>query len=393
METSLKEATMYDFPLSPVLDQISNGYRWNGYAWVPPDTKVVRYDVAQTLTVAETQQARTNIYAAPFDAMAYNNILINGAMEISQEFGITTVNATNGADKRVIDRWRVWTDGGQVLNFAQQTTINLPNGFPAALQMTVATANASPTATHHASIYQAIQGNRIAHLAWGTVNAQPITIGFWFWAFSAGTYSGAITNAAGTRCYPYSFTASASVWEYKTITIPGETTGTWAKDNSIAAYLYFNYMCSTTYGGTAGAWTTANKIGVSGLTNGVVNTSQAFLITGVVIIPGIQAPSAAQSTLIVRPYYEELILCQGSYQKYTEWILGGNTIGGTPIYGDFAIFPMTIAPAFFVNTFVYSNCSGLTANAAFSNHVRVAMLITSTGYGYATFNAAVDLGI
>ena len=54
----------------------------------------VRIDAPQTLTPTQQTQARKNIYAAPFDAMAYNGMQINGSMEVSQERGTTATSAS-----------------------------------------------------------------------------------------------------------------------------------------------------------------------------------------------------------------------------------------------------------------------------------------------------------
>ena len=53
----------------------------------------VRYDTAQALTDTQTAQARQNIYAAPFDAMAYNGMQVNGNMEVGQELGASVTAA------------------------------------------------------------------------------------------------------------------------------------------------------------------------------------------------------------------------------------------------------------------------------------------------------------
>ena len=152
-------------------------------------------------------------------------------------------------------------------------------------------------------MYQSIEGYRISRLGWGAANAQPITLAFWAYAFRAGMYSGAANNGAFNRSYPFAFTINASnTWEYKTITIAGDTTGTWRNDNGIGLSIRFNLMIGTTYQAAAGAWIAGAFMGVTGSINGVQTTSDTLLITGVTVLPGTEAPTSARAPLIMRPY-------------------------------------------------------------------------------------------
>jgi hypothetical protein len=162
-----------------------------------------------------------------------------------------------------------------------------------------------------------IEGYRCARLQWGTANAQPITLSFWVDANRPGNYSGSITNSAANRSYPFTFTVNAATtWEYKTITIPGCTDGTWAKDNTTGLQVFLSLMVGTNLQGAAGAWTNINRLGVTGSVNGVAATSDFMLISGVTVIPGNEGPSAARSPFIMRPYDQEIITCQ----RYWRWL-------------------------------------------------------------------------
>jgi hypothetical protein len=75
---------------------------------------------------------------------------------------------------------------------------------------------------------QRIEGYNIADLAWGTANAKTVTISFWVKSSLTGTFGGAFKNNASNRDYPFTYTiSSANTWEQKSITLPGDTTGTW----------------------------------------------------------------------------------------------------------------------------------------------------------------------
>ena len=74
-------------------------------------------------------------------------------------------------------------------------------------------------------------------------------------------------------------------------------------------------MAGTTYQSPAGAWAANGAVGVTGTINGVAATTDYMLLTGVVVLPGIEAPSAERSPLIMRPYDQELVTCQRYYAK------------------------------------------------------------------------------
>ena len=279
----------------------------------------VHYDSAQSLTALQQQQARQNIYAAPFDAMAYSGLQINGAMEVSQENGTSVLSLSNIA-KYVVDGWFVQTNGPQVLGGLQSNS-NFPAGFSNSLQAYVVTANASPAVGNYAVFVQNIEGYRTARLNWGTANAQPVTLAFWVYAVRPGNYSGSLSAALGARSYPFTFTINTTnTWEYKTITILGDTTGSWNKTNGLGIEVNIAMMCGGTYQAPAGAWTAGLFFGATGTINGVAATTDGMFITGVVLLPGNEAPSAARSPFVMRPFPQELEVCKRYYRR-----LGGET--------------------------------------------------------------------
>ena len=278
------------------------------------DANAVKY-TAQSLTAAQQLQARTNIYAAPFDAMAYNGLQVNGSMEVSQQFG-TAGTVVSGAYP--VDGWKFgFVAAGAVIGAVQGASATKFPGFPNYLYGNVATAKSSLAAGDYAILYAPIEGYRIAKLAWGSANAQPITIGFWTAHHRTGLYSIAVTNNASNRTYVTTYTqAAADVAQYNTVTIPGDTTGTWETTNLVGMYVYFAHACGTTYTtATTNAWQAGLFFAGSGQVNGIAATSDLTVITGVVILPGNEAPTAARSPFIMRPFGNEIQTCQRYYAK------------------------------------------------------------------------------
>jgi hypothetical protein len=273
----------------------------------PVDTKAVRSDVATLWTPAQQQLARQNAYAAPFDAMMMGGLQINGSFEVSQERGTGLTNQ-NGY---VCDGWRADRSGAMVTNVQQSPTGGVA-GFPYCLVVQVATAVASLGASDYMIISQYIEGLRFARLGWGTAQAQPITIGFWTWHHRTGLYSGTVRNGAANRSYAFTYTqAAVDTPQYNTVTIPGDTAGTWPTDNSAAMLLTFS-MGSGGNGiaPSAGSWLGGSYSAAPGQINGVAATSDIFRLHGVIVLPGNEAPSAARSPFVMRSYDQELAVCK-----------------------------------------------------------------------------------
>jgi hypothetical protein len=281
-------------------------------------------------------QARQNVFAAPFDAMAYSGMQVNGGMEVSQENSTAVVQVSNTL-KYVVDGWLLLSLGTQNVLGQQTVAPSALAGFLNALSVFASpTPSPSPAAGDAICLLQSIEGFRTGKLNYGTVNAQPITIGFWVAATRTGMFSGSVRNGAINRSYVFTFTINAvNTWEFKTVTIPGDTTGTWAKDKTAGITIAFTAMSGTTLATAPGAWTAGNFVAATGTTNSMVTTSDWFGLAGVVVLPGIEAPSAARSPLIMRPYDQELMTCK----RY--WSFGALLVNGYGVtnYGVQVDFP------------------------------------------------------
>jgi hypothetical protein len=349
----------------------------------------VAYDNVQTLTEAQGLQARSNIYAAPFDAMAYNGMQINGSMDVSQEKG-----ATASASGYILDGWYLTETGNQVLSATQ--SVNAPAGYSASLYVGNTTANASPGAGDHCTLYQHIEGYRVSRLAWGTVSAQSITLGFWVAATRTGTFTGSIRNGVtANRSCSFTYTINAvGTWEYKTVTIPGDVTGTWVKGNTAAMSINFSMLCGSTFATAPGVWMAGNFLGAPGQVNCCASTSDYFIITGVCVLPGIQAPTAAQSPLIMRPYDRELVTCQ----RYLNIRIGQILCVGaasaaaqrmdviTPWWGG----AMRADPTMTYSSLVHNNTSALTDNASDSMEWKRFLTSVSAGVAFVQGTVVAD---
>jgi hypothetical protein len=298
----------------------------------------IRTKTAGTWSAWKTERA--SIYAAPFDALAYNGMQVNGSMEVVQEKGVGVATTANGGF--ICDGWRLSKDGTSVVSALVGVGAITP-GLPQLISISVSTAVASLAANDVVAITQNIEGWRVARLGWGTASAQSITIGFWTAHHRVGLYTGAVVNKASNRAYGFTYTHSvADSAQYNTITIPGDTSGIWAIDNTEGLRLSFAMASgSTYYTPVANTWGTSGNFAAVGQINGIAATSDVFRITGVVVLPGIEAPSAARSPLIMRPYDQELALCQRYYLRPSANIgLSTATLSYGP--GGNICFPVTM---------------------------------------------------
>ena len=281
------------------------------------DALRVRYDAAQSLTAAQQTQARQNIFAAPFDALSYSGLQINGSMEVSQELG-TTGQAISG--KYAADGWIANLASAPLVAAAAQYALptNELSGFRNGLLISNSTPKPSLATADFVSLQQIIEGNRFLRLGWGGSSGQSLTIGFWCAHNRAGTYTVCVRNVPTTHSYPATYTQIASgTWEYKTITVPPPPAGTaWKTDNTQAFIIDLTMACGAQYTApSANGWLAGTYVAAPGQVNGVTATSDVSRITGVVVLPGIEAPSAARSALIMRPYDQELVTCMRYYSR------------------------------------------------------------------------------
>jgi hypothetical protein len=187
-----------------------------------------------------------------------------------------------------------------------QRSTTAPTGFINSLLMTTTSADASLSATQICYVGQKIEGLNVTDLGWGTASAATVTLSFWVRSSLTGTFGGALANAAFNRSYPFTYTInSANTFEYKTITIAGDTTGTWPTDNGNSFQLIFGLGVGSTYSGTAGAWAGTGYLSATGATSVIGTNGATFYITGVQLERGSTA-----SSFEYRSHGTELALCQ-----------------------------------------------------------------------------------
>jgi len=242
-------------------------------------------------------------------SFGFKNRIINGAMVIDQRNAGASVNPTDG--QYGIDRWILFTSQASKYTAQQNAgSVTPPAGFTNYLGITSSSAY-SITSSDYFIVEQKLEGFNVADLNWGSADAKTVTLSFWVRSSLTGTFGGVLKNSAGNRSYPFTYTISAAnTWEYETITIVGDTTGTWLTTNGTGIRLQFGLGVGSTYSGTAGAWAAAGHASATGATSVVGTNGATWYITGVQLEVGSTATS-----FDYRPYTTELQLCQRYYCK------------------------------------------------------------------------------
>lgn len=243
----------------------------------------------------------------------FKNRIINGAMVIDQRNAGASIVPASGSFP--VDRFMIQISQASKITTQQNagglTGSNLPTGFQKYLGVTTTTA-ATIGSTDYFLIRTIFEGNNTYDFNFGTANAKTITLSFWVYSSVAGTFGGSLTNAAENRSYPFTYTvSSANTWTYITITIPGDTGGTWVgASNAASMQINWSLGMGATYSGTAGAWAATAYLSATGATATASTLNATFYITGVQLEKGSTATS-----FDYRPYGTELMLCQRYYEK------------------------------------------------------------------------------
>lgn len=258
--------------------------------------------------VIQSSVANTSLGAG--NASIMKNRIINGAMVIDQRNAGASVSLSSGG-AYAVDRWNTYEDTDATVSIQQ--VADAPAGFVNSLKVTVTTADSSVGATQFCLTRQFIEGYNVADLNWGTADAKTITLSFWAKSSLTGTFGGVLHNSAHNRSYPFTYTiSSANTWEQKSITVAGDTSGTWLTTNGVGMGVEFGLGVGSTYSGTAGSWAAATYFSATGATNVVSTLNATWQITGVQLEVGSSATGFEY-----RQYGQELALCQRYYQKTT----------------------------------------------------------------------------
>jgi len=234
----------------------------------------------------------------------FRNKIINGGMVIDQRNSGGSITPTNG--QYSLDRWNCQLSQASKYSVQQNAgSVTPPQNFTHYIGATSLSAYSIGASDAFGFLYQT-EGYDTAFLNWGRSDAQTATLSFWVRSSLTGTFGGSFRNATAARSYVFSYTIdSANTWEYKEITVTGDTTGTWQTTTSAGILIWFSFGDGSNALTTAGSWNAGNYRSVTGQTNLVGTNGATFYLTGVQLELGSTATTFEQ-----RNIGTELALCQ-----------------------------------------------------------------------------------
>jgi hypothetical protein len=303
------------------------------------------------------------------------NLIINGAKVIDQRNAGASVS---GDGQFPVDRWKASKAGAGAFSMQQSSTA--PSGFSHSVVCTVTTAATSIAASDEYSYRHFVEAFNFSHANWGTSSAYSVTLSFWVRSSVTGTYAVGFRNHAGNRTNPSTYTiSSANTWEYKTITVAGDTTGTWEGASNLSGVgVIFSLGAGSNFQGTANTWNASGTWSTASATQWISNSGATFYITGVQLEIGETATPFEH-----RSFGDELARCQRYFCKSYDYniapgasasldnlkgaaAVSGGTAGVSRPFWFAGSFPvkMRIAPT--ITLYHYDGTSGQITGASFA---------------------------
>ena len=356
----------------------------------PASTNLTIQSASTTALTIDTSQNVTAVGTLAMGSSFKRNRIINGNMLIDQRNAGASVTPTDG--QYLTDRFVAGLTAAS--KFTAQQSSTAPTGFSNSLLITSSSAY-SVSASDAFTVGQKIEGFNFADLMWGTASAATVTLSFWVRSSLTGTFGGAITNSAGDRSYPFSYTISAAnTWEQKSVTIAGDTSGTWiGSTNGIGARVWFGLGVGTTYSGTAGAWVGSPKVSATGAVSVVGTSGATFYITGVQLEVGTKA-----TPYEMQIYSDQLAQCQRycyrpAINSAYSWLSSGGGFQSTTTglaQGSFPVTMRAVPTSLVLDTATLSNYA-LYQGASFLTVTALSLNSVSTASNY-SINCTVASG-
>jgi len=310
----------------------------------------------------------------PNTNFSFKNKIINGDMRIDQRYAGVQQTWTRASTNYIVDRFRFGGSGNTTDGtWKSQQVQDGPSGFAYSAKVTVQTAATVTTGDVGKSFVQIVEGLNMYDLAWGTTNAKTCTLSFWVKSSVAGNYPILISNNKGDAGsgigYLTTYTINTiNTWEYKTIIIPGPTSGNWT-DTSLGGLRIDYFLGNRTdiINNNTNTWFSiipgGSSTNVPGSVNLWSNTGATWQTTGVQFETG-----SVATPFEYRPIQTELALCQRYFQYYADniSIQGYTNVGTASEYTILLPVVMRISPAvsYTIGTHAYSSIYDLVTGSS-----------------------------
>ena len=241
---------------------------------------------------------------------SHRNLIINGAMTVSQR-GTGALSVSNSGKNYQVDMFRCRAQGGGVFSIQQVVDAPSGTGLYNSSKLTVTTADTNIATTDYYEFIQYIEGWNFLPTEYGGSGARTCTLSFYVKCNATGVFTGAVGNQNNNRGFAFTYGISQSnTWERKTITIPGDTTGSWERSDGVGLKVIFSLGIGSQFAtSNVSTWESRETMGaVAGNYNLMVSTSNYIYFTGIQFELGEQATPFEH-----RGRQEEITRCQRYY--------------------------------------------------------------------------------
>jgi len=216
------------------------------------------------------------------------------------------------------------------------------------LHVDITTADTSIAPTEFCAIQQSVEGYNVACFGFGQSGTRYVTLSFWVKSTKTGTFCVALTNGVSTRAYIAEYTVNSSnTWEKKTLTIPVDTSGTWAYDATVGLVVYFTLAAGSSQQTTGGSWQTISGtiIATSNQVNALDSTSNDFKLALVQLEAGsvatpFETRAVGQELALCEWYYTTRIVLEANSAAHN-WVSG---YGGSSVNNYWSLPTMRVQP-------------------------------------------------
>ena len=276
-------------------------------------------NVKNTNFTAAEKQDLTNDILPLAGQIGNRNLIINGAVQISQR-GVATTSAGY-----LVDRYKLLTNGCDDAPEQRQASLGsgdtgpYAEGFRKAYKITNGNQTSGAGAGDYIFFRQQLEAQDIANSGWDYTNTSSfITLSFWVKSSVAQNFYGYVRTHDGTSyIYPFETgSLTADTWTKVTKTIPGNSNLQFDNDNNVGLGVNFAPFQGTDYtdaGVTLNAWAAyASGTKAPNYTSTWFTTNNAtFEMTGLQLEVG-----SVSTDFEHRSFAQELALCQRYYYQY-----------------------------------------------------------------------------
>ena len=236
-------------------------------------------------------------------ALSNRNVIINGAFQCSQRGTSTTGGGF------LVDRFELNINNTDNIAITQSQDSSGPSGFANSWKILATTAESAVAADERVRFRQNIEGQNLQQFAFGTSAAKSMTLSFYVKSNKTGTYAVNLEQDDASRVIGSTYTiSSADTWEFKTITVGGDTSGTINDDNGAGLIVSWYLLAGSNYTATDNTSYGASADGKQAYGHSTTwgqATNDNFFITGIQLEVGEQATPFEH-----RSFADELLRCQ-----------------------------------------------------------------------------------